>query len=46
MAVSLSYILKVVDAKPAEIRKALEQAGIKVRGLTEIYKEEIAVADK
>ena len=46
MAVSLNYILKVVDAKPAEIRKALEQAGIKVRGLAEIHKEEIAVTDK
>jgi hypothetical protein len=46
MAVSLNYILKVVDAKPAEIRKALEQAGIRVRGLAEIHKEEIAEADK
>ena len=46
MAVSLSYILKVVDVKPAEIRAALEQAGIKVRSLAEINKEEIAAADK
>jgi hypothetical protein len=46
MAVSLNYMLKVVDAKPVEIREALEQAGIKVRSLAEINKEEIAAADK
>jgi hypothetical protein len=46
MAFRLSYILKVVDAKPSEVRKALEQAGITVRSLAEIHKEEIAVAGK
>ena len=46
MTTRLSYILKVVDAKPAEIQKALEQAGIKVRGVVEIHKEEHEASDK
>jgi|GEM_PF-418588 len=36
-----NYILKVTNAKKAEIRKALKNAGIEVRALTEIYSEEI-----
>jgi len=35
-----SFMLKVVDAKKAEIRKALKDAGIEVRALTEVYSEE------
>jgi hypothetical protein len=46
MAVNLNYILKVVDARPAEVQKALEQAGIKVRSILEVHKEEIADTDK
>jgi hypothetical protein len=36
-----NYILKVADAKKAEIKKALNDAGIKVRSITEIYSEDI-----
>ncbi len=36
-----NYILKVTNAKKAEIRKALKDAGIEVRALTEVYSEEI-----
>jgi hypothetical protein len=43
MAVNINYILKVVDAKPAEIQKALEAAGIKVKSIQETHKEETAV---
>jgi hypothetical protein len=46
MAVNLNYILKVVDAKPSEVQKALEQAGIRVRSIMEVHKEEIANSDK
>jgi hypothetical protein len=46
MAVNLNYLLKVVDAKPAEVQKALEQAGIKVRSILEMHKEETAVSDR
>lgn len=35
-----NFMLKVVDAKKAEIRKALKDAGIEVRALTEVYSEE------
>jgi hypothetical protein len=35
-----NYILKVTDATKADIRKALKDAGIKVRAITEIYSEE------
>jgi hypothetical protein len=43
MAVNINYILKVVDAKPAEIQKALEAADIKVKSIQETHKEEAAV---
>lgn len=36
-----NYILKVTNAKKAEIKKALKDAGIEVRALTEVYSEEI-----
>ncbi len=35
-----NYMLKVVDAKKADIRKALKEAGIEVRSITEIYSED------
>jgi hypothetical protein len=34
-------MLKVVDAKAIEVQKALEQAGIKVRSIVEVFKEEM-----
>jgi hypothetical protein len=36
---NINYVLKVEDAKPVAIKKALEQAGIKVRSIQEVYKE-------
>ncbi|MBF0506611.1 MAG: hypothetical protein HQL09_07230 [Nitrospirae bacterium] len=40
MAVNNNYIVKVTDAKLTDVQKALEQAGIKVRSIVEIFKEE------
>ena len=34
-----NFMLKVEDAKAADIQKALQQAGIKIRSIQEIYKE-------
>lgn len=39
MATKCNFIVKVVDAKIIDIQKALEQAGIKVTSVVEIYKE-------
>ena len=46
MSVNSSFIVKVTDAKMSDIQKALEQAGIKVRSIVEVHKEEVAVAEK
>lgn len=35
-----NFILKVTDAKLTDIQKALQAAGIKVRSLIEVFKEE------
>ena len=40
MAANNNYIVKVTDAKLTDVQKALEQAGIKVRSIVEIFKEE------
>ncbi len=37
---NINYVLKVKDAKGIDIQKALEQAGIKVKSILEVYKEE------
>ncbi|MEW6002657.1 MAG: hypothetical protein AB1638_08445 [Nitrospirota bacterium] len=37
--VTRNFVLKVTDAKLADILKALKAAGIKVRSVIEIYKE-------
>lgn len=37
-----NYVLKVVDAKKADIKKALKDAGIEVRAITQVYSEEVA----
>ncbi len=42
MAKNSNFVVKVTDAKAVDIQKALEQAGIKVRSITEVFKEEIA----
>jgi hypothetical protein len=35
----INYILKVEDAKPVDIQKALKEAGIEVRSIQEVHKE-------
>lgn len=37
---NINYILKVKDAKLVDVQKALQQAGIQVRSIIEIHKEE------
>ncbi len=41
-----NFMVKVEDAKLPDIQKALKAAGIKVRSIIEIYKEEAAQAKK
>lgn len=41
-----NFIIKVTDAKLNDIQKALETAGIKVRSIIEIFKEESVEEDK
>ncbi|MEJ2183043.1 MAG: hypothetical protein P8Y66_05930 [Nitrospirota bacterium] len=36
---NINYILKVEDARPADIQKALKEAGITVRSIQEVHKE-------
>ncbi|MBI4690497.1 MAG: hypothetical protein HY754_09570 [Nitrospirae bacterium] len=40
MATNSNFMLKVTDAKLPDIQKALQQAGIKVRTIIEVFKEE------
>jgi len=44
--VNSSFVVKVTDAKMSDLQKALDQAGIKVRSIVEIHKEEVAAAEK
>ncbi len=37
---NVNYIVKVKDAKLVDVQKALQQAGIQVRSILEVYKEE------
>ncbi len=37
---NVNYILKVTDAKLTDIQKALQAAGIKVRSIIEVFREE------
>jgi hypothetical protein len=41
MTMNSNFMLKVEDAKLPDVQKALQQAGIKVRSLIEIFKEEV-----
>ncbi len=36
-----NFMVKVEDAKLPDIQKALQQAGIKVRSIIEVFKEEV-----
>ena len=37
-----NFILKVTDAKLSDIRKALQDAGIQVRSIIEVFREEVS----
>ena len=39
MVTNSNFMLKVTDAKLPDIQKALQQAGIKVRSIIEVFKE-------
>jgi len=41
MTMNSNFMLKVEDAKLPDVQKALQQAGIKIRSLIEIFKEEV-----
>lgn len=38
---NINFILKVTDAKLTDIQKALNTAGINVRSIIEIFREEV-----
>jgi hypothetical protein len=42
--VNVNFILKVTDAKAVDIKKALAGAGITVRSIQEVHKEEGAAS--
>ncbi len=46
MATNSNFMVKVTDAKFMDVQKALEQAGIKVRSIIEVFKEEIGAEEK
>lgn len=37
---NFNYMVKVTDAKLADVQKALQQAGIQIRSILEVFKEE------
>lgn len=37
---NINYIVKVKDAKLVDLQKALQQAGIQVRSILEVFREE------
>jgi len=41
---NINYMLKVEDAKPKDIQDALKAAGIAVRSIQELHKEEASSA--
>ena len=41
-----NFMLKVEDAKLPDIQKVLQQAGIKVRSIIEVFKEEVKRAEE
>ncbi len=43
---NINYILKVKDAKLTDVQKALQQAGIQVRSIQEVHKEEEKTAEE
>lgn len=45
MATKINYIVKVLDAKMVDVKKALEAGGIKVSSIIETHKEEMKEAE-
>jgi hypothetical protein len=41
-----NFVVKVTDAKLTDIQKALQAAGIKVRSVIEVFKEEVKSPDE
>lgn len=41
-----NFIVKVEDAKLPDVQKALKEAGIKVRSIIEVYKEDVGGEQK
>jgi len=41
MATKHNFMLKVIDSKMGDVRKALKEAGINVVSIVEVYKEDI-----
>lgn len=41
-----NFLVKVTDARLADIRKALQAAGIKVRSIIEVFKEEVKSSEE
>lgn len=40
-----NFIVKVTDAKKGDIKKALQEAGITVRAIAEVFSEEVQAAE-
>ena len=40
MAAKVNFIVKTIDGKAAQIKKALTDAGVNVRAVVEVYREE------
>ena len=40
MPTNINLMVKVIDAKPVDVQKALESSGINVRSIIEVFKEE------
>ncbi len=43
---NINYIVKVKDAKLVDVQKALQQSGIQVRSILEVFKEEEQPAEE
>lgn len=46
MATNSNFLIKVTDAKMPEVKKALEGAGITVRSIIALHKEETGPAEE
>ena len=46
MATLSNFMVKVTDAKMSGVKKALEAAGIEVRSIIQVHKEEVGSEDE